>query len=131
MASSMARLARVCAGCGQAEPEGITFYACALCVEMKLSSTLYCSPVCQKNHWPKHKVWHKQQKKFAKDTVEEVEAANVRLCGTFFRQYIDPLSLPSEPTKLLTLKQLGLKSGLPQNPVPDLRFLTFQSWWTE
>lgn len=33
--------------------------------------------------------------------------------------------------KPLTLRQLGLKNGLPKNPVPDLRFLTFQSWWTE
>ena len=31
---------------------------------------------------------------FAEDTVEEAECANVRLCGTFFRQWIDPLSLP-------------------------------------
>jgi len=31
----------------------------------------------------------------------------------------------------LSLKQLGLKHGLPKNPVPELRFLTFFSWWTE
>ena len=30
-----------------------------------------------------------------------------------------------------TLAQLGLKSGLPINPVPGLRFLTFYSWWHE
>eukprot|EP01063_Lacrimia_lanifica_P021430 TRINITY_DN2875_c1_g1_i1.p1 TRINITY_DN2875_c1_g1~~TRINITY_DN2875_c1_g1_i1.p1 ORF type:complete len:2080 (+),score=730.03 TRINITY_DN2875_c1_g1_i1:59-6298(+) len=29
---------------------------------------------------------------YAAGTVEEVEAANLRLCGAFFRQYIDPLS---------------------------------------
>jgi len=34
-------------------------------------------------------------------------------------------------TKPLSLPQLGLKTGLPKNPVPDLRFLTFNSWWTE
>ena len=28
----------------------------------------------------------------AKDTVEEAEAGNIRLCGAFFRQYLDPLS---------------------------------------
>ena len=39
-----------------------------------------------------------------------------------------PPALPQWP---LTLQQLGLKNGLPRNPVPDLRFLTFQSWWTE
>ena len=38
---------------------------------------------------------------------------------------------PAVPQKPLTVKQLGLKSGLPKNPVPDLRFLTFSSWWTE
>merc|ERR1711998_550783 len=31
----------------------------------------------------------------------------------------------------LSLKQLGLKNGLPRNPVPGLRFLTFNAWWTE
>ena len=38
---------------------------------------------------------------------------------------------PPLPEKPLTKLQLGLKSGLPKNPVPELRFLTFQSWWTE
>jgi len=38
---------------------------------------------------------------------------------------------PLHPERPLTLKQLGLKNGLPRNPVPDLRFLTFNSWWTE
>jgi len=35
------------------------------------------------------------------------------------------------PEKALSLAQLGLKHGLPRNPEPSLRFLTFQSWWTE
>jgi hypothetical protein len=30
-----------------------------------------------------------------------------------------------------TLSQLGLKTGLPADPVPGLRFLTFYSWWHE
>ena len=30
-----------------------------------------------------------------------------------------------------TLAQLGLKCGLPIDPVPGLRFLTFYSWWHE
>lgn len=34
-------------------------------------------------------------------------------------------------TKKLSIQQLGLKSGLPKNPVPSLRFMTFNSWWTE
>ena len=29
---------------------------------------------------------------YAENTIEEAEAANIRLCGSFFRQYIDPLS---------------------------------------
>lgn len=37
----------------------------------------------------------------------------------------------TEPAKKLSLKQLGLVFGLPKNPVPELRFLTFSSWWTE
>ena len=48
------------------EPEGVTFPQCALCFELKLTSTLYCSPECQKNHWPEHKVWHQKQKEHAK-----------------------------------------------------------------
>ena len=35
------------------------------------------------------------------------------------------------PAQNLTLRQLGLKEKLPKNPVPELRFLTFSSWWTE
>eukprot|EP01065_Artemidia_motanka_P016194 TRINITY_DN19919_c0_g1_i1.p1 TRINITY_DN19919_c0_g1~~TRINITY_DN19919_c0_g1_i1.p1 ORF type:complete len:1957 (+),score=523.13 TRINITY_DN19919_c0_g1_i1:51-5873(+) len=31
---------------------------------------------------------------FAQGTVEEAEAANIRLCGAFFRQYLCPLSRP-------------------------------------
>ena len=34
-------------------------------------------------------------------------------------------------SKPLSLQQLGLRTGLPRNPVPTLRFLTFDSWWTE
>ena len=30
-----------------------------------------------------------------------------------------------------TFSQLGLKAGLPADPVPGLRFLTFYSWWME
>ena len=29
---------------------------------------------------------------YAQDTVEELEAANIKICGSFFRQYLDPLS---------------------------------------
>ena len=38
---------------------------------------------------------------------------------------------PPPDSAPLTLRQLGLKTGLPKDPVPGLRFLTFQSWWTE
>ena len=34
-------------------------------------------------------------------------------------------------TKPLTMKQLGLPRGLPKNPVPELHFLTFNSWYNE
>lgn len=43
----------------------------------------------------------------------------------------EPASMAAEPAKKLSLKQLGLVNGLPKNPVPELRFLTFSSWWTE
>ena len=70
MASSLGGMARVCAFCGKAEPEGVWFPKCARCVEFKLPSTLYCSPVCQANHWPQHKVFHQKQKAMAKGVVE-------------------------------------------------------------
>merc|ERR1719230_1239103 len=47
------------------------------------------------------------------------------------KQSMPPPPPPLNPERPLTLKQLGLKNGLPRNPVPDLRFLTFNSWWTE
>ena len=31
---------------------------------------------------------------YAAETIEEAEAANIKLCGKFFRQYLDPLSIP-------------------------------------
>ena len=70
MASSLGGMARVCASCGKAEPEGVWFPKCARCVEFKLPSTLYCSPACQANHWPQHKVFHKQQKEEARNVLE-------------------------------------------------------------
>ena len=33
--------------------------------------------------------------------------------------------------KPLTMAQLGLRTGLPKNPVPALRFLKFFAWWHE
>jgi len=42
-----------------------------------------------------------------------------------------PPPMPAASSRPLTYRQLGLAKGLPRNPVPDLRFLTFQSWWTE
>lgn len=47
------------------------------------------------------------------------------------REAANELPPPQLSAKPLTLKQLGLKNGLPKNPVPDLRFLTFNAWWTE
>ena len=56
MASSVGGLARACASCGMAEPEGpLTFPQCARCFKHKLSSTFYCSAACQKSDWPNHK----------------------------------------------------------------------------
>ena len=71
MASSVVGIARVCASCGKAEPEGVWFPKCARCVEFRLPSTLYCGPACQANHWPQHKVFHKKQKEKAKEEEEE------------------------------------------------------------
>jgi len=36
------------------------------CAELNLPSTYYCGDECAQAHWPKHKVYHKEQKQWAK-----------------------------------------------------------------
>lgn len=42
-----------------------------------------------------------------------------------------PSSISATIKKPLSYSQLGIRNGMPKNPVPALRFLKFQSWWTE
>ena len=40
------------------------------CAELNLPSTYYCGDECAQAHWPKHKVYHKEQKDWQKDARE-------------------------------------------------------------
>ena len=53
----------LCVNCAAPPPpHRRTWGRCVLCVELNLPSTYYCGEECMKAHWPKHKVWHKEQK---------------------------------------------------------------------
>jgi len=40
------------------------------CAELNLPSTYYCGDECAQAHWPKHKVYHKEQKKWVEQMLE-------------------------------------------------------------
>jgi len=48
------------------------------CAELNLPSTYYCGDECAQAHWPKHKVWHKEQKEREKELREGTVAEHDR-----------------------------------------------------
>ena len=56
---------RVCSVCGAAASEVRQLLKCALCDELRLTPTYYCSAECQKRDWPVHGALHKRQKEAA------------------------------------------------------------------
>tara|TARA_B110001452_G_scaffold29356_1_gene23063 strand:+ start:383 stop:1333 length:951 start_codon:yes stop_codon:yes gene_type:complete len=59
----MAEPSLLCFNCARAPPpHRRTWDRCTLCVERNLPSTYYCGEECMNAHWPKHKVYHKEQK---------------------------------------------------------------------
>jgi len=67
----MAERSLLCVNCGAAPPpHRRTWGRCVICVERNLPSTYYCGEACMNAHWPKHKVWHKEQKVHAEQIRE-------------------------------------------------------------
>ena len=61
---------RPCWGCGRTCPPGETFGACPRCIEEKLVACTFCTVECLNAHWPRHKKWHRAQRKLAKRLQE-------------------------------------------------------------
>jgi len=62
----MAEPSLLCVSCGLAPPpHRRTWSRCTICVERNLPATYYCGEECMNAHWPKHKEYHKVQKKLA------------------------------------------------------------------
>ena len=71
MLGSMAEQSLLCVNCGAAPPpHRRTWSRCTVCIERNLPSTYYCGEECMNAHWPKHKVYHKEQKELAKQLRE-------------------------------------------------------------
>ena len=67
----MAEPSLLCFNCARAPPpHRRTWDRCTLCVERNLPSTYYCGEECMNAHWPKHKVWHKEQKEWVREMRE-------------------------------------------------------------
>ena len=69
----------LCVVCARPPPaHRRTWGRCMVCVERNLPSTYYCGEECMNAHWPKHKVWHKEQKERDKEIREGAVRENDR-----------------------------------------------------
>ena len=76
----MAERSLLCVNCGAAPPpHRRTWGRCTICIERNLPSTYYCGEECMNAHWPKHKVWHKEQKQHADQRREGTGPERTRL----------------------------------------------------
>jgi len=63
---SMAEPSLLCVNCARPPPpHRRTWGRCTVCIERNLPSTYYCCEECMNAHWPKHKEFHRVQKKMA------------------------------------------------------------------
>jgi len=63
---AMAEPSLLCVNCARPPPpHRRTWNRCVRCAELNLPSTYYCGDECAQAHWPKHKVYHKEQKERA------------------------------------------------------------------
>jgi len=61
----MAEPSLLCVNCARPPPaHRRTWNRCVRCAELNLPSTYYCGDECAQAHWPKHKVYHKEQKQW-------------------------------------------------------------------
>ena len=58
-----------CYGCGKPDTDN-SFKSCSTCREMKLVPLRFCSDECLEQSWPKHKQFHKQQRKIVQTGKE-------------------------------------------------------------
>jgi len=69
----------LCVSCGLAPPvHRRTWGSCKLCARRNLPATYYCGDACMEAHWPKHRVWHKEQKEGAEEHREGTLAESDR-----------------------------------------------------
>ena len=67
----MAEPSLLCVNCARPPPwHRRTWGRCTVCIERNLPSTYYCGEECMNAHWPKHKVYHKEQKQKDKELRE-------------------------------------------------------------
>ena len=58
---------QICWGCGNEEGPDEKFQNCAKCVSMNIPPCRFCSKECLTEHWPRHKLWHKETKAHLED----------------------------------------------------------------
>jgi len=107
----MAEPSLLCVNCAQPPPaHRRTWDRCVRCAELKLPATYYCGPECMQAHWPKHKVWHKEQKgrhkevcdgpyscmDHARSMAESIARRAERTGDEFYKRFADALTLASE-----------------------------------
>ena len=79
---TMAAQSLLCVNCGAAPPpHRRTWNRCTICVERNLPSTYYCGEECMNAHWPKHQVYHKEQKQMTKERREGTLLEHDRLAA--------------------------------------------------
>jgi len=67
----MAEPSLLCVNCARPPPpHRRTWGRCVRCAELNLPSTYYCGDECAQAHWPKHKVYHKEQKQWLEQMRE-------------------------------------------------------------
>ena len=70
----------LCVNCGAAPPSHRrTWDRCVRCAELNLPSTYYCGQECMNAHWPKHRVYHNEQKRLAKQLSEGGQPERTRV----------------------------------------------------
>ena len=52
-----------CWGCGALQPERERFQCCALCRSELLDECFFCTAECLLHAWPRHKEWHREQRR--------------------------------------------------------------------
>ena len=68
----MAEQSLLCVNCASAPPpHRRTWNRCTICIDCSLPATYYCGEECMLAHWPKHKVYHKEQKMRAEQIRED------------------------------------------------------------